>query len=618
MALSAGKAICQDVMPGLYSQFQKTLLNQEKLYSDLIAKHADKSFSMDDVKDAKDIKLNQTFLNIFIFNLPSRYQVLLKKDECSVYDVLITKLSKIPYPKNRQVVFDYKSKKGSIQTAVYPFKKFFDEIVSQQCPGVMKISKNFDLKNLPVTLRNLKLKIPNNLNQCLDLINQMQSQATTPYLCHITETIEDIPNIERKYKNTTKTSVTKRKAYKQELDRANAYKNLLNSKVTEVLTTTCRYLNNPWEGCSNLFYQNYWRYLAENDPSSAALKTFCQDLPQKSCLNKLKSLELFCPTQLNKYSSISPSYTCRSLQYALRTSRVKSNYIDCPGKTGNEALTTFSRLLKHFQFYDQEAVSSCEVHSINPTLKFLEEFTELEGWGLKVCYDDKIKRKEVCYPVMFGDAAESDFSLTNVIGKIALRLKGYNYQDAPCEIINQSEYRPALLKYQNGCFILRDENFCRGVDCDFKVIISEQEFKSFKVKKDLQLALYPHNYINEGQSLTKLLEKNKKFNVKKVENISRFKILFDQKKNILFMGIGCAEDLIPSFFHRNFVNKCTALPFIVDNLVEHEGKYAMTVRSSFDHIHAPRLIPWTYIFNAVKEYQRIHPINLWSFNAFYP
>ena len=293
------------------------------------------------------------------------------------------------------------------------------------------------------------------------------------------------------------------------------------------------------------------------------------------------------------------------------------DYLDCPGKVGNETLVTFSRILKHFGFYQAEGINDCSMNGVDPAAAFLQEFTELENWDFQVCYDDKINRKEVCQPVVIGDVKDRDYSLSKVIGKIAGKLRGYNYQETPCELIDETEYKPTLLKYKNGCFIIKEPRYCTATNCNFKVIISEREFDLYTVKNNLNLNLFPFNYIKEKEALIKLLETNKKLKVDTVQNVTRFKAIFEAHPNAIFVGEGCIEDLYPIQYKREKVNQCRPVSFIVDYLYEAQGTFSMQIRTALDHVHAPRIIPWYHVFSSLKEYQQAHPINLWSFRAIY-
>ena len=114
-----------------------------------------------------------------------------------------------------------------------------------------------------------------------------------------------------------------------------------------------------------------------------------------------------------------------------------------------------------------------------------------------------------------------------------------------------------------------------------------------------------------------MIERYKKKKAKEIINVSSFKNLFNKHNDSIFLGVGCAEDLLPTHFKSKHINQCIYLPFIVDGYIEDAGRYSLVVRTSYDQIHAPRIIPWTYLFSSIKNYQSHHPLNEWSFYGIY-
>jgi hypothetical protein len=87
---------------------------------------------------------------------------------------------------------------------------------------------------------------------------------------------------------------------------------------------------------------------------------------------------------------------------------------------------------------------------------------------------------------------------------------------------------------------------------------------------------------------------------------------FKKSKNGIIHGVGCAEDLLPSFFKSRAFNQCTPLPFIIDGMIKENDKTVFITRTAIDSLQAPRMVNWSLIFSAVKSYQRYHPLKLWT------
>ena len=142
-------------------------------------------------------------------------------------------------------------------------------------------------------------------------------------------------------------------------------------------------------------------------------------------------------------------------------------------------------------------------------------------------------------------------------------------------------------------------------------------FTQFTVDYKLQFNLFPISYIAENKSLKSQFEKIKKKTFKPVKNTTILKSIFNKEKNAIVLGMGCIEELLPSFFKRNTLNQCHPTSFIIDNIMEEDGLFATHIRTSLDHIHAPRVIPWSRVFNSVRNYQNIHPLRSWELYAIY-
>ena len=603
---------------GLFERFNDIIQSQDKAFAKLEAEAENNSFAVGDLKSFEDITLNTTFINFLMLNTPLRYQHFLTRDECSIYDLMITDLIELPERYRSTVFFDYIDKKGNVKTTSLPKSRFFKELVSQKCPGVIKISRNFDTANLSMTLKNLSMKFPQNKPLCEQYFEKFRKDVTSPYLCHLVENIEKLPRWEAQARSiSNKNKIAFRRELQTKIARAQKYKEVLTPEAFEKINKTCSYLDNIKIGCNEIFLDNYWTYLYREKSSSPIMKTYCADKINAKCLANLSKETYYCTEMIHKSNALTPAPTCKELQKTIKNSRLKMEYSDCPGKVGLESAVTFSRILKHFGFYQNDTIKDCSMNGIDPTAAFLKEFTELDQWNLQICYDDKINRKEVCQPVIFGELGDRDYSLSHVIGKVANKLRGYNYQETPCEIVDEEDYKPALLKFKNGCFIIKEKRYCRATNCNFKVIISERIFDNYTVKNNLKLNLFPFNYVKEKESLIKLLENNKKIKVDSIPNVTRFKSVFEAHPDAIFVGEGCIEDLYPIKYKRMRANQCRPVSFIVDYIYEAKGTFAMQIRTALDHVHAPRIVPWFYVFSSLKEYQLAHPINLWSFRALY-
>ncbi|MBT4793344.1 MAG: hypothetical protein HON90_17365, partial [Halobacteriovoraceae bacterium] len=313
---------------------------------------------------------------------------------------------------------------------------------------------------------------------------------------------------------------------------------------------------------------------------------------------------------------LSPKPDCEVLSQALLKSRLYHQYNDCPSRVGNDAVTSFARVLSHFGDYDLPPDIHCETSSTYPFAKFSEEFSEFQTWQVNLCFINKINQnKKVCYPVLYDHIKGEKISLAETIKKLVYRLKGHSASS--CKIITASEYKPELLKYKNGCHIIKDPMQCSGVKCTFKVMLNESEFTNYTSESKLAFNLFPVDFTNQNKSLKNIYQRAKQRTFKRIINVTSFINTFNQHKKSIFLGLGCAEEIYPAHFQRQALNQCSPLPFIVDGYFKDQDTYSLITRTSIDQIQAPRIIPWTQLFSALKHYQKLHPKNEWSFHAIY-
>ena len=60
------------------------------------------------------------------------------------------------------------------------------------------------------------------------------------------------------------------------------------------------------------------------------------------------------------------------------------------------------------------------------------------------------------------------------------------------------------------------------------------------------------------------------------------------------------------------MNQCRPIPFIIDGIIEKKFNYFLSVRTAIDDLHSPRLVNWSFIYNALKSYEGVHSINSWT------
>ena len=605
---------------GVFSEFESLNESLKISYEKSLNKLINKDFDISDIADMKSVKLDYDFINVVNFYSASRYILLSTYDKCSVYDFFATNLAKSANGDLKYVIFNYINKKSETKKHVLRKDVFLKQIAYKQCPKSQKLRRYFQLKNFKSFLKTVKITIPKSYPECIQDINDFKNKPTSIFLCSIIEDIRKAPKYSLRLRNLSKLKNREYSVLEQKLKKTLKYKSLFNKKSLQYIQNMCLQVAAPRNYCRNYFKVNYWTKMLKDNIITSSMNHHCSPPFDKSsnfkeCIKSLSRENSKC--LFSDPYSLQPQPVCSQLATSLMNSRLFTEYKDCPSKSGSQLVTQTSRIISHINNGFNENSDNCSINSTYPTAKYDKDFLDSTVWNVKLCYDDKIKRKEVCYQTLMGDTKDADLSLSKNVERVLSRLRGFNRKSNSCKIIKESQYKPSLLEFRTGCYIVKNQKKCDGVNCDFKVILGDIEFKDFKLKSNLSIDIFPKNFKDENKSFFKLFERYQQKKLKLVRNISTLKRVFSNHKKAIFIGSGCAEKLLPSFFTINSMNQCTISHYIVDGIVEEDKKYSLNVRTSMDNIHAPRLIPWKYVYESLVQYQKVHPLNMWSFYALY-
>lgn len=609
---------------GFYSNFKQLIEIQQSNYNKKLERLAGKPSDLSDMPDPLEAELDPDFLSSVIFHTPSRYAALGgASDKCGLYDLILSNLAKGPQGDLQKFLVRYKTKNGDIKSAAVERETFFKKIAFKQCPQVEKFQAYFSLANLPATLKTINLETPSSMEACLSTHKDFLKDPKTPYLCYLSEQIKSITRLEKETRTTPSSQYRKLQKVKRELRAAKAYKEMLNPSAVSYLDSLCSNVESSEAFCQSFFNASFWKRVASKEKSPAYMLSACRDLLQKTklthkdlayCAQKFESSPRVCEFLGVSEGVLAPKPSCERLSSALNLSRLKADYQDCPGKVANPAIVNITRLLAHFSQQSPPESDFCHASATAAFARFNQETAQDRVWKTSLCYEDKLKGSEECLPVVYGDVADSELSLSFAVEKILRRTKGFG-NDQKCSLLSQKDYRPELLKFKSGCFILINEQACYGTACDFKILLNQKTVTHIKTSADTKFDYFPKDFANANFAQAKLLEQTFKLHSSRVGNVSALKRVLDENKNALIHGIACAEDLYPEHFSKRSFNQCAPLPFIVDGYKEHKGKYSVVLRSGYDSLHAPRIVPWPHLFSALKDYQRLHPLNAWGLNA---
>ena len=610
---------------GFYKNFEELIKINKENYLKKLEKLTNRLSELNDLTDPNLAELDPDFINTIIFYTPSRYSALVAKDRCSLYDVILADLAQSHEGDIRFFIVRYKSDKGDIKTVAVNRNIFMDKVAYQQCPSIQNFFRYFNLANLEKTLKTINLKTPNSDNECLEIHANFISDYKTPYLCKISDKIKSIPKIEQRLKNTSKSNYRMQQTLKRELRIANKYVELLNEDAIDYLSSLCLNIEKPKAFCDSFFKSSFWERSETGERSNFYMYNMCRDFVERVGLNKKDlrkcSREFTEKPELCHYLGyqedvLLPKSSCDEISERLNRSKLYSDYYDCPGEVGNDGIINATRIINHFERDVYVNKDACNTTSTSVFARFINEMTDGRFWNVGVCWQNKIYDREECFPMVYGDIPKNDLSISEVIKRVLTRSRGFG-QSQTCEFVSENQYNPNLLKYKNGCFIIFDRSNCYGTECDFKIIVNEREVKEIKITKGSEFDYYPKDFQGENYAVEKLIRARFKLISKDIINIAFLRNVFKEHPEAIIHGVACAEDLLPNFYHKKVLNQCRPLPFIVDGYREDKGIVSVIMRTAHDSLHAPRLVPWSYLFSSLKDYQRRHPLNKWGLNALF-
>lgn len=620
----SNKNISAKVLPGLYSSFEEFIkINQDK-FQNKIKQQGNRYSDLTDLTNPENLELDADFLGSVIFQTPSRYLSLGTKDKCSFYDLFLADLLKSPEKDFSTFLVKYQDNKGEIVTRLVKRDVFIKKVIQTTCPQSIRFSQYFNDANVQKTLKTVNFKTPTSVDECLNIHETLIKDYKTPYLCQIQNKIESIEPLSREIRNTPTSNYQKLGNLRSELRGAQSYLRMLNSDALNYLENLCLNLEKPRLFCENFFTTSFWAKVLGNQKSIYNLKSRCVDLLKKRNLNENDYKR--CITKLERSpdtchyagmdDALYPAPNCVRTTDLLNYSRLNKNYEECPGNSFNTAITNAGRVLQHLSPLKEEAQTNCSVISAESYARMTFPVIETRGYATSACFQDNINNKEVCYPTYFGNYGTSDYSLSSVVSQILYRTKGTD-RNSQCKLSKASEYNSVLLSYKSGCHIILPDAGCFNTNCNVNIILDDKKITHIKFNQYAFFDYMPRTVMTEKYSFTKLIETELKKNSKAVRNISNLKFFFKQNPKTILHGIGCKEMLLPSFYNMRAFNQCTPLPFIVDGYKEKNGEVSLIMRTALDSLYAPRLISWSYVYQAVLSFQSHHPLNQWGLYAVY-
>lgn len=563
-----------------------------------------------DASSVQDLDLDPDFLNSIVLHSDPGYLRLASASKCRFYESILTDLLRSAEGKIRNILITYIEKEIRVY-AVISRKDFLTKVVNQECPETQKNIAAFQIKTLQDTLKKIDFEIPSGVDQCRNIHINWVNNAQTPFLCQIHEYIKEA----KAGGGDSKDLVSRRAVAK-----------ILDSKMSLVqedyIENLCTNLDSEDLFCEEFLNVSFWTKIAGGYEDKTYAQNICQGLfntraslsnPQYlECLARLKKEKDLCLYPGGPGSGIRPQPDCDQISTALNFSSLKANYTDCPGNSDQMVATNVGRIISHFTLGETPSVQGpCQGISAGLTYSFNKNFDNEENWRLEACYEDKLVEREVCTKTFFGKYANLPESYPTVVAEILKKTRGAE-QNLICTMVDAKDYNPLLLEYKSGCYVVYESDSCFITNCKHKILYNDRQINFITVKGQAALPYFPQNIREERFSQQYLLTRDFKKTGKILNNLSNMSAYFKKTKTGLIHGVGCAEDLLPTFFKSRTLNQCTPLPFIISGIIKDKNKVVFVTRTAGDSLQAPRLMSWSTIYSGVKSYQRSHPLKLWT------
>lgn len=608
---------------GFVSDFQQLLEAQQEQNIRLTSAIISNRNRIRDLNNVKDAKLNPIYLRNILLYSDKRYLDLVGYDECTFYSLLSTQLLRTADGPTENVLIDYLDNFGQWSSAFISKDTFLDYVYRQKCQARKKLSNSFSRPRLLNTLKSIKWNIPQTGDQCSKIWNEWRKDPTLPYICNIPETIEWGKKAE-KILAKKEVGPNKEKQLKSLIANKQFLLDSINLSDRTYTTNLCQNIDSEANFCSLYLQQDVWSKIIKEDKNRWKMEYTCnrfisaQDDPLNlftRCRDLINKKPSICATHFDpELSALYPRQRCDQISDALNVAHLKTDYQDCPGIIDNEAITNTFRILSHFESKSspKKAQKGCSSKVNEFFAQMAIESENAKAWPMELCYTDRIEKQEVCLPYIPNDESDSALAETSIISQILQKTRGASSK-LKCQFLEKNDFRPELLQYKSGCYILRKKESCTTLHCPKEVRYNAQKIDDIGYKGVPTFDYFVNNFGTEKYAVASILEEKYKIAPTLVTNLTEIRFFLGLSPDAIIHGIGCAEAIYPNLFLKKSFNQCTPLPFILDGLVdEGEGKGQVSFRSSIEDVHHPYLIDWKRIFNAVSSYRNIHPNNLWA------
>lgn len=596
--------------PGMIESLEKLIQIDNKKFEKKNDELIKNGSTINDFTTVSSLEIDPDYLNSIILHSNPGYVKLASTNKCRFYDTIINDLLRNADGDIKNVFITFLNKNKEKGSASILKREFISKVVGLECPETPKLIQEFQVKNLDQTIKTTSFDAPAGKDQCHNIYLEWLNNSRTPYYCKLHEFMK-----EARTGSGDPKDLVQRRAIATILEKK------LDVTKRDYLENLCENLDDEEKFCEDFLNVSFWSKVASGSENKIYAEDICHrvmgtntlsNLQLKQCVARIKKENDLCMYPAGRSQGLVPAPQCDTLATALNFSSLRADYKDCPSTSDQQAVTNVGRLLLNISKDKiQPFNGSCSTISTGVTYEFNKRFNNDENWNLEACYMDPLAEKEICYKTFFGSYGNIPESYNMVVAKVLQNTRGAD-ASMKCEMIDSEDYNPLLLQYKSGCYIIYERTKCFMSQCKHKILFNDRTFDLIKMKNRITLDYFPTNIVSERYSQQYMLTNDYRQAGRSLSNMSSIISFFKKSKKAIIHGVGCAEDLLPSFFKVQAFNQCTPLPFIIDGMIRENDKTVFVTRSAVDSLQAPRLVSWGLVYSAVKSYQRHHPLRLWT------
>ncbi len=610
----------QDIPSSIVNNFQKSLKEYNQILQDIR-----KTPTQTIIPSESKVRLTNNQLKVILYFSKESKNKMITSESCSLSYFI----------KNQNIIINDKrinkvqveiSTKDSKEIALIDNNLYAEKYLKDNCQSFLEREQLYSPNNIKSTINRITPTPPRNKKECYSQWDNFANSKDLPFICSRVDRILYAIIEEKFLENNPAANIQVRTRISNLRREKNLYRPAFSNLQYNYYLNLCKNFDSKENFCSNYISQDIWGLVLNSQEPKYKMDYKCQAVLKKKKLtnnDRQRCTELFRnkPHLCHFYgnlqdASLEPMPSCQNISKALTSSKLKSNYHDCPVRVANPAVVNFNRIMKHF-FEDDIQIEkdNCVFPSFETVYKSYIKTKEENKWPIKLCYKDITDKEEKCSPYVPGNNQNVSYSQNVVVSDILYSAK-LNETRPICNIAGP-KYNPTRLRYRTNCWLVPVNKSCTKYSCPLNVILDGKNVLQVYTKGMLTFQYFQNIYNSNDSSLNSRLLNLYERKTSSISSVSSARFFLTNKENGIIHGLGCIEDIYPEKFKMLGPAQCRPIPFIIDGYQQDDELDTFTIRTALDDLHSPRHISWPLIYSAVERYSYFHPLKSWNLYGIY-